>query len=274
MNLIYNTLFLLFLTATAFGATEKLETTTHDLFGSKLSISASKTIRDSIDKEIKEKSTFFSGAYDPDCYYKQNKQCGKAQLEKSELDLLAEIEKETDGHFSLSVKTEGVSKRDFGGVAQGAVLERFAKQFPKGWVGNFSGDIYIAPESTLPNFVTINDASLPDIPFAGVDIKSGWISSATSPHFGGNVHTTKKTYDFQKIFLFAKPEFSGTRIDAWDNALIEGGLPLLRKLIAKTAYKNQWAYLYFDKDSKPFCSPLLECQLEDAENRIVRVIWK
>jgi hypothetical protein len=117
-------------------------------------------------------------AYDPDCFYRPTKEgvCTTDEAIKSittELDKLsAEYKQETAGNFDITAQKENKKYRDYGGMAQGYVLEVLSKKVKNGWSSNFSGDIYIAPKATVSEKLLIADPEFEDIPVAEVKMWS------------------------------------------------------------------------------------------------------
>ncbi len=248
-----------------------------DLFGAKLLIETrDKKLMKEIGNYIKENQKRYQSSLDPDCYYKElgNKQCGSMQPPESTLNLINEISKETKQNFKLEVAVGDKNKRDFGGVAEGLVLDELAQKFPKNWLGNFTGDIFVAPEGQPPGPLFVADGTFPTVPFAKVNMESGWMLGSSSPDVGGKVRDTKnQVNDFERIILFANPEFSGARLNGWSVALIAGGKPLLTHLRSLKEYKGQWSYMYFDSEGEVTCAPDIKCDFKDGKNRTVDVKW-
>lgn len=279
--MLLKTLFLLVFGATSFAADET-KPITHKLFGVGFRIQAENPkLAKEINVYIKARTNFYQAAFDPDCFYKNlgNKSCGAEKPTPELTALIEKIRTETRQKFQLEVETKvdgnSVKSRDYGGIAQGAVLEELARKFPEKWYGNFAGDIYISPNFKADSPVYISESILPDVPYAVVDMNGGWISSSVSPENGGKVRDAKKkTFDFDKIVLLANPSFNGARLDAWSTALVEGGVDLLRHLKGLKEFQGQWTYLYFDNKGKIVCSAELTCELADASKRVVRIDWE
>lgn len=248
------------------------------LFGVKLLAEANNpTLTEKIRSEIATRTPYYQSAFDPDCYYKEsgNQKCGgKDKLPENFDQLIADIESETDKKFTLVDKVGEKPKRDYGGIAQGAVLEELARKFPEGWFANFAGDIYVAPKTKLKDPIFVTDPLVGGMPYAVVDMDSGWVSSSHSPAFEGQVRDPKQqTFDFDKIILFAQPDFNGARLDAWSTALINGGKPLLTKLVKTKKYDGQWAYMYFEDGGKVVCSPKIKCNFKNPKERLIKIQW-
>lgn len=224
-------------------------------------------------------------AYDPDCFYRPVKdgECKTNDDIKNitvELDKLsADYKQETDGSFDVSALKENKKYRDYGGMAQGYVLETLSKKFKTGWFSNFSGDIYVAPKTKMSDKLLIADPEFEDIPVAEVKMKAGWMLGSSSPKFGARIRNPKtgktlESSDFQKIVLFAKSDFSGARLDSWSTALIVGGLPLLNNLWNLEKYKNQWAYYFIDKGNNIVCSKNIKClTVDEKPEGLVKIPW-
>ncbi|MBY0453183.1 MAG: FAD:protein FMN transferase [Bdellovibrionaceae bacterium] len=241
-----------------------------------------------IDKNISslvEKVKAATPAYDPDCYYSKKQPCSvkgaevTAQLDKA----AAEYKTETDGAFEVVVETDKKKYRDYGGFAQGFVIDQMKKNLKGNYLLNFAGDIYLSNRfSTSPQLV-IGVPGGDNIAYAKVVMEKGWMLGSSSPGYGSKTRIPKKfqpkdgafQYDFKKIVLFANDQFEGARLDAWSTALVVGGKKLLRKLENDQAYKGQWAYFYFDSDGNAVCSANITCSLgSELKNNYVKVVWK
>lgn len=219
-----------------------------------------------------------SRAYDPDCLWTQDtkSKCEDSPLPKvtSELDALAaSLKAETDGAFDVILEKEGKKFRDYGGLVQGYVLENL-KKTPGKWSANFAGDFFVPEGAGDLREIYVGDWGMDGLPFAKVEMKSGWlIGSELSPSI---IDPTTKAptpkSDFKKIVLFARPDFNGARLDAWSTALVVGGKPLLKKLKSLTAYEGQWEYFYADSSDNLICSKNLKCKLYGS-NRMIVTPW-
>lgn len=245
------------------------------LFGVELYIDSSNSqLAQEVLQEVRNNLNHYSNFYDPDCYYKKmsNQTCVIKPIDNDLKSFLNEIEIETKQHFSPYTKSENAKKMDLGGMAQGHVLNQLAQKFPKGWYANFAGDIFIAPDTKTKDLTFITDPLAPNLPYAAVDMSAGWITSSTASHIVNSVRNeVSEKNDFDKIILFASPHFNGARLDAWDTALMHGGIDLLRHLLSLKKYQNQWSYLYFQSNGKVVCASNLDCQFKDPKKRIVKV---
>lgn len=220
--------------------------------------------------------------FDPDCMYRplEGGQCSSvpnperlAKIEK----LSSEIQKESLGHFNIVAAKKTKLYRDFGGIYQGFIVDELNDYGPS--YLNFSGDIYLDRSIRPSKDLWITHPSIQDLDYIKVDMSSGWILSASSPKLvaemrSGKTKKTLKNSDFQKIVLFAKPEFSGARLDAWATALISGGKKLLNHLWQLDLYQGQWAYMYFEDPSSMRCSPNINCNLTELSSaNKIKIQW-
>lgn len=253
------------------------------LWGTKFSwIGNDKSVAQLVEKEISTVKSQ-SRAYDPDCFYlPKDKTCDKNPNEKLTEDLsqfAQKLSEETNGSFSVNRERDGKKFRDFGGIAQGYVMDRIRETVKTGWAGNFSGDIYLSPALNQKKPLQIDDPEVRGLQYAEVMMSSGWLLGSTPARFGSKIVDPKTgkpvlSSEFNKIVLFAKPEFSGARLDAWSTALIIGGKELLNKLWVMKEYEGQWAYLFIDANDKPLCSSNLKCSLLNKSGlRSVVVPW-
>ena len=234
-----------------------------------------------LEAKIRQKHDAYTRSWDPDCIWrkKKNNLCEAAPLpETLAIEKLAvEMREETEGYFDADkVEKNKPRRRDFSGLSQGLFIDELKKELPGKWVVDFAGDIYFSGGFTPSRPFTIADPLNEYATFAKVQWKSGWMVSSSSRRLGQNVWNPKAisgnwSEDFQRVVLFAHPEFNGYRLDAWSTALIPGGAKLLKKLWADPKYRGKWAYLYFDKDGAAHCSENLECDFKNASNRIIKV---
>lgn len=257
---------------------------TIDLWATKFTWTANdKKIDNAIAGEMK-KVIASSRAYDPDCYYGAGKSgtCSANTDKKTtdELDSLsAALKSETNNAFSVEREKDGKKIRDFGGLAQGYVLEKLKSQVKGNWAANFAGDIFISGALSSPLPLIIEDHEAEGLPYASVSMNAGWIIGSEAPEAGSKIIDPvsgkfKEKSDFYKVVLFAKPEFSGARLDGWSTALIVGGKELLKKLWEDKAYAGQWAWLTIDNRGNGACSENLNCQLfNKTGSRTVTVNW-
>lgn len=243
-----------------------------DLFGTKVVyVGETPGVQSQIGEELKKISKL-SPAYDPDCFYvPKGRPCDRPKTALPEtlaLDKTAEeMKKETDGAFDVVRTVESAPKRDFGGFAQGYVLDQIRAKVKGNYAINFAGDIFVSGPMKSPRPLSIDTPFLDGAPFTSVKMNSGWIIGSVSPKAGSEIVNPKtgkevENADFVKVVLFAKPEFSGARLDAWSTSLIVGGRKLLEKLWEKKEYQGQWAWMYFESMDKAFCSPNIDCELK------------
>lgn len=257
---------------------------TIDLWATKFTWSSpDKKTEASIGNEMKKVVTT-SRAYDPDCFYGTGKEktCGATPDKKltEELDALsAALNTETNKAFSVIREKEGKKYRDFGGLAQGFVLEKLKAQVKGNWFANFAGDILITGPLPSPLPLIIEDYEAEGLPYANVSMSQGWLLGSEAPEAGADIidpatGKLKEKSDFYKVVLFAKPDFSGARLDGWSTALIVGGKELLKKLWEDKAYQGQWAWLTIDNRGNGACSENINCQLfNKTGSRTVSVNW-
>ena len=215
-----------------------------------------------LSKEIKEKSIRYQTSWDPDCFYRPliSQSCPKS-TRPGDLDEISHLSKqvkyETDGFFDIYRLKDGVTKRDFGGIAQAFFLEVLKQKVRKPWFANFAGDIYQSPfYSQLSGPIEIAEPLAPKVRFAKVILKfGGW---AVFSEAGGS----NPKPDFRQVVLFAEPNFNGGRLDAWATTIVRGGRKYLEKLWANATFTEKWAYLYFGSRGEVICSPNIECQLD------------
>lgn len=236
-----------------------------------------------IHNELKENTLrlgkILKEAIDPDCLYRKKTQSicvNNFPQITSKLEKMAEeIKKETKGFFEIRIKNkENTFKRDFAGLSQGFFLDELKKNSSKKWLGDFAGDIFFSGGFKTSRKLSIADPIFEAIDFAEVEMERGWMLASTSRNFGGKmrnpINNQKKWQeDFQRLILFAKPDFSGTRLDAWSTAIMAGGRELLINLWQLKKYRKQWAFLYFDKNGETHCSPNLICHF-NKKARLVK----
>ncbi len=271
---------LLVLAAPAWSATP----VTIDLWATKFTFLTSDKKTETQIKTEMNKFIASSRAYDPDCYYGTGKEkaCGETPDKKTtdELDTLAaSMKTETDSSFSVSREKDGKKYRDYGGFAQGFVLEKLKEKTKGPFAANFAGDILLTGDLDKSFPLIINDPEAEGLPFATVNMKRGWIIGSNAPEMGGAIvdpatGKLKQKSEFYKVVLFAKQDFSGARLDAWSTALIVGGKTLLKKLWDEKKYQGQWAWLTIDNQGNATCSDNLSCQLFNKTGaRTVNVNW-
>lgn len=253
------------------------------LFGVQFNLRSSKNNEEKLRSYVMDNAKLWSATFDPDCFYKSygNKDCGvnvdKKLLKEIET-ISAEAKRETKDFFNVEVVAGKKKQRDFGGIAQGFVLEKMKQKFPTDWLGDFTGDVYVAPGSqNITQALYVSDTLADTIPYAIVEMKEGWMLSSSSPTMGGIIRGEDKSLStpqkIKRITLFAAPQFNGARLDAWTTAVIAGGVPLLKHLYENAKFKAQWAYLFFDYSDKPVCSSNITCDFADAGKRQVKIDW-
>ncbi len=232
---------------------------------------------------IKQRANVLSQAWDPDCYYRaQGLACTTDPNHKSELKAIKAfaliMKEETQGLFDPYTEKRGKKYLDLGGIAQGFFLETLAQQSRDSWQANFAGDIFVAKNISSPVTFELTDPSDEDGKiFAHVSLKGGgWIFQGSGSKISPEMrHPFQKKWkeDFQKIVLFAPPDFHGGRLDAWDTALIAGGRALLDKLWKDPRFKGKWAYVWIDPTGRSECSPNIVCRLAPQSRREILVNW-
>lgn len=251
-----------------------------EVFGTTFTWYAENEESDKKISELIEKVKAETPAYDPDCYYSKKSPCAVKPTEATqELDKLsAEYKKETAGAFDVTAKVEKLSQRDYGGVAQGFVIDKMKQNLKGNYLIDFANDFYLSADFKGSPQLAVGLPDLDNVLYAKVIMKSGWmLGSSASPKMRvpEAYAKNKKNKDFKKIVLFAKPDFSGARLDAWSTALIVGGKKLLNQLERINAYKDQWAYVYFDNKNQATCSRSLKCKLGDElKDNYIKVEWK
>lgn len=237
------------------------------LFGTRVDVEAkSLKFAKGLKKEIIQLKTSFTQAMDPDCIWRKKNQghCENAEADKTaELESLAQkFNKETLGAFNI--KKNKHSKRDFSGLSQGYFIDQIKKE--RFVIIDFSGDIFFSGGFTPSKKIVIGEPFLSVIPFAEVNLKSGWMITSGSKKLGANIYrpenATANENNFLQVTLFAQASFSGARLDAWTTAIASGGRKVLNHLWDLQEFKGQWAYFYFDSQGFPYCSKNLICDLE------------
>lgn len=225
-------------------------------------------------KRISEFSRYET-ALDPDCYYRplRDGNCpphrDPAALERISR-LAAELREETGGVFEVATERAGRPARDFGGIAQGFVLEELARAVPGAWYANFSGDVFLTGGIAPPRPLRIVDPVWGTIPYAEVRVERGWMIASGGRALGTELR--RASARTRLVVLFAEPGFDGARLDAWATAVAAGGRAMLERLLALKRHRGRWAYLIFEGDAPPFCSPEISCHLSGEDRRIV-VDW-
>lgn len=162
-------------------------------------------------------------SFDPDCYYAPKEGAcpvAKPHALSKGLDALAEsLKAETSGNFDVLRTAGDKKKRDYGGLIQGYVIDEMKKVATAPIAVNFAGDVFVSPQYKNFPSLSVEDALVKGMKFAIVSMTSGWMLGSSSP-LGGSAIVDPKTGslvekpDFHKVVLFAKPEFSGARLDA------------------------------------------------------------
>lgn len=236
------------------------EKKTVKLWGTHLSLELyhSKNIESYLGK-ILDIAKYSEKILDPDCLYAKNKHCKKSEVSIELKGFLRKLESETLGYFSVNNN----GKKDFGGLAQGFVLQKFIDNNKiENIILDFGHDYYINTDKAQS--IILGDPQMQILPLARLIIKKGWVLSSSSTTSGANIYIPKNKkahMDFETIVLIASPQFSGARLDAWSTALIVGGKQLLEYLKGLKNYSGQWSYAYLDKKTQELiCSVDLECK--------------
>ncbi len=232
---------------------------------------------------LKSLTQLWEKSLDPDCYYLKGK-CSKTEHGPvgHELKQVVEaVQKETQGYFDIhSIPGDRNSARDFGGISQGFILEKFNEKFDEE-LSRSMGDLLIDFGKDFlilgkkERSIDWGDPLLQSVPFASITLKSGYILSSSSRSAGARVRNPKKNSkeawqeDFDTLILIAGRSFSGARLDAWSTALMAGGKPVLSHLSTLSEFKNKWSYAYLDhKTQKLICSSDLKCG-KSTGNRVL-----
>jgi hypothetical protein len=223
-----------------------------ELFGVDLRIETpSQAPREEAATWLKQMSTSFSRALDPDCLWRDyHKAC--SPLNAQELLLLKDAETKAASYFNetgkvFDIKTEK-RKRDFAGLSQGWVLDLLKSKLPDNFLADFSGDIYFTGGFTPVKQLTIGDPLSPSLTYAEVLMpEGGWMIASTGKNHGGQIRE-KKNPDLAYVVLFARKDFSGSRLDAWATSLVAGGSETLSKILTLKDFKDQWGALVFKQD--------------------------
>lgn len=249
------------------------------LFGTDLVVESSsqKSLRE-IQSKIKLEKKRLNIAMDPDCKWRTSPvgQCKNTEIKLTQtLENLASLfQQETQGVFNI--KRSSQAKRDFSGLSQGYFIDLIKSDHKA--VINFSGDIFFSGGFVPKGHFLVGEPYNSRISFAPIKVNSGWIITSGSKKLGADIYSpeglSEKNFngDFLQMTLFAKPEFSGARLDAWTTALMAGGKDLLRQLWKNPNFSNKWAYFYFDKKGHPYCSKNLRCKLK-GKDKVVIVPW-
>ncbi len=281
LNLLFAAALLVFIEMSCAHSPNKIERThTVKLFGAPLDWTsysvASERVLDAKIDEIKK----LQAAFDPDCYYKKDP-CPvlpESPATREITELSDAIKLETLGYFDVRVLKNGKVRRDFGGIAQGFVLQQLYCVQKADWSGDFSGDIFVAPGAQR-DWIGVADPRIPELDLAKIQMSSGWVMGGTSPEYGDEFRNPIKgevveKSEFVRLILVAKPEFDGGRLDAWETALMAGGKPLLDHLWGLKKYLGKWAYYYLARDGSQICSPNLVCDLNPSTSPTrIKVVW-
>jgi hypothetical protein len=219
-------------------------------------------------------------SFDPDCYYYGADPCANPTTEWTmAISKLSDaVKSETLGTFEVRTLKNGKERRDFGGIAQGFVLNELRKAYARDWSADFSGDIFLAPGSQ-PRVIGVADARIPELDVARIEMSSGWVMGGTSPEYGDEFREAKsgrriRKSEFKRLVLVARPEFDGGRLDAWETALMVGGLRLLDHLWSLKPYVGSWGYFYILANGRRVCSQNLTCDLRDVvQPSKIKVVW-
>jgi hypothetical protein len=266
---------LIFLISSSAGASVSLsnERYVEKVFGAPLFADAKDSATmDWLKKEIYRLSSRYSVSWDPDCIFRPlvRGKCppGRPEEDGLQIDALASrYRTETEGYFDVHVNRRGRTLRNFLQMEEGLFLDLLSKEKSPGpWVANFAGDIFVSPGFPDEDFTLwVDDPLFPTISYGQIKIPGGgWVFVA------GGARTLFRS-SIERIFLFAESSFDGSRLDAWNYAILNGGPPVLQKLWSLSSYKGRWAYFYFTKDGETVCSPNLNCDLSNPHRRIIRV---
>ena len=217
-------------------------------------------------------------AMDPDCKWRKSEKnlCPNSfPLETQDLEKVAALYRaETEDTFNIQTISNGKLIRDFAGLSQGYFIEQARSLFEGPMAMDFSGDIFISQKFSGSPRLTIAEPVLEQATFAEVKMGEGWMIAATARPLGAELRNpkVKGTWkeDFQRVVLFARPEFNGARLDAWSTAIVIGGRKLLAHLLALKQFAGQWAFLTFDLNLKPTCSKNIDC---DFQNKTIKINW-
>ncbi|MDB9786513.1 hypothetical protein OAB57_00260 [Bacteriovoracaceae bacterium] len=168
--------------------------------------------------------------------------------------------------------------QDYGGLSQGYILEMLKNKIENNIIVNYSGDFYLKNSFQLDNHtIILTDPLWEKIPFATISMNSGFIIASGSNLLGGLIRSSSDldpTNRIQKVVLFAAPQFSGTRLDAWATAIIAGGKKTLGILQEKKKYRRLWGYIYFNVSGEPICSSNIKCEFDSTKRTIVVPRWE
>jgi len=208
---------------------------------------------------------------DPDCRWQKTPPCQRLETLPAELsDLLASVERETQGYFQVHLPAPGpgsAAARDLGGISQGFLLDQFRREVSKSadLRLDFGSDVFVSG-SKAREWVW-GDPLFQKLPMAAISLRQGWVFVSASRATGAKLRNPKVigdkawTEDFDAVLLVAGPEMSGARLDAWATALMVGGESLLKHLWKLKEFEGKWDYAYLKgASSKLTCSPRLICK--------------
>ncbi len=206
-----------------------------------------------------------SEQYDPDCLFRKPNALGicanrfeKAAAALSEASAL--YREETLGFFDIHHRQQSPPKRDFGGVWQGDAIDAMKSLLNGDFIVDFSGDIFLTSPRATDRELIVTDPVLDVLKYATVRLNRGFMVASVSRRMGGKVRVpdalqnVKPEGEILKAVLFAEPQFSGARLDAWSTAVVAGGTKVLRHLESLEKFQGQWEYFYFEPDGTPHFS--------------------
>ncbi len=235
--------------------------------------------------EVARVATEGAQYYDPDCLFRKPNaigNCSNAFKEKSEelTRLTDALKEETQGYFDIHHRKLDPLKRDFGGVWQGHAIDELRKLKLGAYIIDFSGDIFLSDSSATGKKLIITDPVFDELSYATLILNHGFMIASVSKKLGGKVRVPDALADkadtkgqILKVVLFASPEFSGARLDAWSTGVIAGGTKVLEHLETLKEFHDEWTYFYFDLKGKPHCaekSSRISCDFESTE-KIIKV---
>lgn len=157
-----------------------------------------------------------------------------------------------------------------------AIIEELRKKVPGDWNAESGKSISIGSSKNLSSIPYISDPLADPVPFALVDIKTGWMVSHSNADLGGSEGGIKDTLEartnqIKRVTLFAGPQFSGEKLSQWSRKIVAGGITALTQLVQQKEFKGQWGYLYFNYEDEAKCSSTLNCKFKDPRKRLVVV---
>jgi hypothetical protein len=238
-------------------------------------------------KKIEQYQSEFTQSMDPDCRWRKpvNGICENNFPEQTkELEKIAEvIKKETLGVYEILHKgKDGIVRRDFDGLSQGFFINRLKGEIKLPWMADFAGDIFVHPLIKPTKNLIVGDPLIEAVTYATVDMPGGgWMIASAGRALGAKLRNPNQTKeeeapkeDFQKIIVFAEPNFDGARVDAWATAIVAGGKPVLEHLWTLKDYEGKWGYFGLTSESKPVWSNNLKFRERDGVRTVIVPAWK